>query len=89
MSSSVTTAAQPVDNEIELPRRTNTESILPTHGRPRRAYTLPLPSLHPYNNQPIRLIVLPESGVKRWFIYIVGVATIVGLIVAVISVVVK
>jgi hypothetical protein len=89
MSSSTTTAAQPIDNEFELPQRANTDSVLPTHIRPRRACTLPSASLHPYDNQSIRFVVLAESGVKRWFIYIVGIATIIGLVVAVVAVVVK
>jgi hypothetical protein len=80
MSSSTTTAAQPIDNEFELPRRANTDSLLPTHIRPRRAYTLPSANLYPYGNQSIRFVVLAESGVKWWFVYIV---------VAVVAVVVK
>jgi hypothetical protein len=63
--------------------------MLPTHICPRRAYTLPSLGLHPYHNQPIRLVVLPDSGVERWFIYIVGIATVVGLVVAIIAVVLK
>jgi hypothetical protein len=89
MSSSTTTAARPVDNEFELPRRANTDSLLPTHIRPRRAYTLPSASRHLYDHQSIRLVVLAESGVKWWFMYIVGIATIIRLVVAVIAVVVK
>jgi hypothetical protein len=89
MSCSTTTAAQPIDNEFELPRRANTDSLLPTHIRPQHAYTLPSASLHPYDNQSIRFVVLADSGVKRWFIYIVGIATIIGLVVAVVAVVVK
>jgi hypothetical protein len=73
------------------------DSILPTHARIRRANTLPLFELHSYNNptppqapqQPIRLVVLPDSGVKRWFLYAVGIATILGLIVTVVTIVVK
>ena len=69
----------------------NIDSLLPTHMQPRRAYTVPLldQTLPPRHHQPVRLVVLPESGVKRWFIYIVGVATIIGLIVAIIAIVVK
>jgi hypothetical protein len=89
MSSSTTTAAQPDDNEFDLPRRANTDSLLPTHTRARHAYTLPSAPRRLYDNQSIRLVVLAESGVKRWFIYIVGIATIIGLVVAVIAIVVK
>jgi len=71
--------------------RINIDSLLPTHLQPRRAYTLPLldQTLPPRHHQPVRLVVLPESGMRRWFAYIVGVATIVGLVVAIIAVVVK
>jgi hypothetical protein len=88
---------QLVHDDSGLPQRSNTGSALPTHVLPQRAYTHP--SFHggSYNNQlvpprpqqPIRLVVLPESGVKQWFIYIVGIATIVGLVVAIIAVVVN
>ena len=71
--------------------RINIDSLLPTHLQPRRAYTLPSldQTLPPRHYQPVRLIVLPESGTRRWFAYIVGLATIIGLFVAIIAIVVK
>jgi len=69
----------------------NIDSLLPTHLQPRRAYTLPLldETLSPRHHQPVRLVVLPESGTRRWFVYVVGVASIIGLVVAIIAIVVK
>lgn len=88
---------QLVHDDSRLPQRSDTGSALPTHVLPQRAYTHPSFHSGSYNNQllpprpqqPIRLVILPEPGVKQWFIYIVGIATIVGLVVAIIAVVVR
>lgn len=89
MSSPVATTAQLADNGTRVLQSVNTDSILPTNIQLRRAYTLPSLGLHSYNNQSIRLVLLPEPGVKRWFTYVVGMFTIVGLVVSVIAVVIK
>jgi len=86
-SSSATTAAEEID----------IETLLPTYLQPRRAYTFPSIESLPYNDQAysprlqrsIRLAVLPDSGVERWFIYLVGFATIIGLVVSIVAIVVK
>jgi hypothetical protein len=82
MSSSTTTAAEQI----------NMDTLLPTYLRPRRAHTFP--SLDPQlrNSE-----VMPSSinanittpSVRGWFTYLVGLATIVGLVVAIVAVVVK
>lgn len=89
MSSSVPTTAQLADDDIEILQSVNTDSILPTNIQLPPAYTLPSLGFHSYNNQSIRLILLPEPGVKRWFTYIVGMFKIIGLVVSVIAVVIK
>ncbi|RYN57619.1 hypothetical protein AA0118_g7595 [Alternaria tenuissima] len=82
MASSTTTAAEQV----------NMDTLLPTYLRPRRAHTFP--SLDPQlSNSEMALSRINTNitapGVQKWFSYLVGLATIVGLVVAIIAVVVK
>ena len=66
-------------------------TLLPTHLQPRRAHTLPLSfEPEPTNTQPIpptinNLATAPT--VQTWFTYFVGIATVIGLVVAIIAVV--
>ena len=82
MASSTTTAAEQV----------NMDTLLPTYLRPRRAHTFPSLDPQPFNSgmMPSRIntnITIPS--VRGWFTYLVGLATIVGLVVAIVAIVVK
>jgi hypothetical protein len=80
MSSSTTNAAEQI----------NIDTLLPTYFRSWRAHTFPSLDTQLSNNgtiPPRTNDTATAPGVEAWFTYFVGLATIIGLVVAILAVV--
>jgi len=102
MSSSTSTTAEQLDDETQVSqlahdaftplRSINTDSTLPTHILPPRAYTLP-PAFDPdfsHDNRTTasraRAAVVIKFTERTWFLHVEKYAPVIGIIIAVIAI---